>query len=99
MYEPAETQDFLNFSDAEITDIGGLGNIDNVLQVQYGFSSEVSPVIRAGEKIPNQVTFGQKSTSLSVDIDNLSGDLSISGNQANLSVFLRMSLNAIYMVI
>ena len=89
VYEAADTQDFLNFSDARITEISGVGNLENVLQVQYGFDSNIEPVTLVGQKTPNRIHFGKKNAQMSIDIDNLSGDLSISGNDAQLSISLK----------
>ena len=80
---------FLNFSDATISYESGIGDLNNVLQVNYEFTSAVQPVILAGETRPNQVSFGKKMVNLGVDIDTLSGDLSIYGNKAELSIGLR----------
>lgn len=89
VYEAAEAQDFLNFSDARVTDISGVGDLENVLQVQYGFDSAIEPVMLVGQKTPHRIHFGKKNASMSIDIDNLSGDLSISGNDAQLSISLK----------
>ena len=91
VYEAADSQSFLNFSDARITTISGVGDLDNVLQVQYGYNSEIEPVMLAGQKTPHRIHFGKKNAQMSIDIDNLSGDLNITGNGASLDISLRKS--------
>jgi hypothetical protein len=88
-YEQAEKTDFLNFSDAVLGGGSGIGDVSNVLNFGYGYQAEIEPVIRAGDIVPSEVRFGKKQVSLSLDIDTLSGDLSITGNNSAIQINLK----------
>ena len=88
-YEQAEKTDFLNFSDAVLGGGSGIGDVSNVLNFGYGYQAEIEPVIRAGDIVPSEVRFGKKQVALSLDIDTLSGDLSITGNSSAIQINLK----------
>ena len=84
----------LNFSDVSI-DGSGVGNEDNIISVSYSFRNDVKPYysISTGEGleviIPERIVFGKKTITTKIELDNLSGDLSILGRKAELTLNLR----------
>lgn len=88
-YEQAEKVDFLNFSDAVLEGGSGIGDISNVLNFGYNYDAEVEPVIRVGDTVPSDIRFGRKSVGLNIDVDTLSGDLSITGNNSAIQINLK----------
>ena len=84
----------LNFSDVSI-DGSGVGNKDNIISASYSFRNDIKPYysISTGEGleviIPERIVFGKKTITTKIELDNLSGDLSILGRKAELTLNLR----------
>ena len=84
----------LNCSDITINE-SGVGNADNIVSASYSFKNEIRPYysINTGEGLlnltPERIIFGKKQISTKVELDNLSGNLSIFGDRAALKLNLR----------
>ena len=90
-FEEAQSSNILNFSDAQVSDSfsSGIGHLGSIQKANFNYNSNVEPVYVVGEKTPREVRFGQKTINAQVEIDNLSGDLSIFGNQSALQLNLK----------
>lgn len=90
-FEEASSNKILNFSDAQISNTvsSGVGNLGSIQKATYNYASEISPVYVVGEKTPREIRYGRKGITAQVEIDNLSGDLSIFGNDAALQLSLK----------
>jgi hypothetical protein len=84
----------LNCSDVTVNGFK-IGDENNILSAGFSFKNEVKPYysINSGTGFfnfsPDRVVFGQRSISTSVELDNLSGDLSIYGDKAGLQLHFK----------
>ena len=67
----------------------GIGHLGSIQKANFNYNSKVEPVYVVGDKTPREVRFGEKTINAQVEIDNLSGDLSIFGNQSALQLNLK----------
>jgi len=95
-FEQASNESLLNFSDAEISNFSsGVGNLDSIQRASFTFNCELAPVYVAGEVTPREVRWGQKTVAASLSIDNLSGDLSVFGNDSKIQINLKDPISQI----
>lgn len=84
----------LHFSQVSL-DQSGLGLINNAIELNYNYSSQVLPVYLNNDVtgltriIPNEYRFGNQQVSLDLKYDNLSGDLSIYGKDVQASISMK----------
>ena len=89
-FAQASNSNLLNFSDAEISNTSsGIGNLDAIQRASFTFDCELAPVYHAGETVPQDVRWGQKTVTAQLEIDNLSGDLSVFGNDSRIQINLK----------
>lgn len=87
-YQNADEYPILNFSNITLSDPtnGNIGEITNITNLNYSYENEINPLYLSNDKYPSQVKFGRKEISLLITTDNLSGDLSITGKAAGITV-------------
>jgi len=57
--------------------------VDSIRSISYQYQSEIEASYRIGETVPENVVFGPKSVQATVELDSLSGDLSVYGKPAH----------------
>jgi len=86
---PPLSTEVLNFSNAVISSTFEEDVVDNFVAGTFNYSSDVGPVYLIGETKPSRASFGVKTVNLNFEIDNLIGDLPISGSSAQIEVALK----------
>lgn len=84
----------LNFSDMRIDNLTGYSafTFSNLLSLSFNYNNEIKPIyfINSGTGLinlsPDYVNFGEKSINCEVSFDNLTGDLTIDGQNAGIKI-------------
>lgn len=93
--KPNQDKEIINFLDATINGTGLVDYNTSVTEASFSYSMDVDPVynIRTGVGLnnlkPDSVRFGPKKLSSSITIDNMSGSLSMFGDNVLLGIGLR----------
>lgn len=91
-YDRSTGTKILNYCDALLIDPsrdgagGGIGSISGISNIQFSFNSDISPLYLAGDQMPAEVRFGEKSLMAVVTADVYSGDLPVTGKPAGVKV-------------
>ena len=86
---PPSSTEVLNFSNAVVSSVFEEDEVDNFVEGTFNYDSNVEAVYLAGETKPSRVSFGVKSINMNFEIDNPTGNLPISGSEAQIEVALK----------
>ena len=86
---PPSSTGVLNFSNAVVSSVFEEDEVDNFVEGTFNYDSNVEAVYLAGETKPSRVSFGVKSINMNFEIDNPTGNLPISGSEAQIEVALK----------
>lgn len=93
-----QTQDIptLNFSDATLNNLvnNSIGSINNINNISFNYTSEISPSYLADTTVPIRVVFGKTTKTLDITTDIISGDLPIYGKQAAIQINLNHPIDS-----
>lgn len=89
-YEIAPTLPCLNVADVKILNVPGntIGNIDNVVNLNYNYTIDVQPQYNIGQTIPERVVFGPKDITIDITSDKTNAFLPVSGFKTTLRTVL-----------
>lgn len=85
--------DLLNFSNASISAEFEEDVVENFIAGAFNYSSDVSAAYLMNETKPSRVSFGVQSVNMNLEIDNPTGNLPISGSNAELEIALSKQNN------
>jgi len=85
---PPTSIDLLNFSNASISAEFEEDVVENFIGGAFNYSSDVSAAYLMNETKPSRVSFGVQSVNMNLEIDNPTGNLPISGSNAELEIAL-----------
>ncbi len=94
-YFAANNIQTLNISNANVNNINvaNAGDLSNLNSIQFDYSSEVTPVFTAGNTTPDRISFGKRELTTTIESDNLSGNLPVSGLSAGITLNLNHPSN------
>lgn len=87
-YERATQKTFLHTSDISLTGTA-IGNLDEILSMNYQCTNELNPQYYYGEQVPRKVLLNEGTVRLTVETSNILPEIKVNGSEAEALITIR----------